>query len=115
MNVTIVPEEQLEFDKVIVFNSAHITEKDDKYLQDIVTETITDSELIVDSHDYGYRVYVAVDYSDDDFDFIVNSARKAGMSDELSILLHMARTYKANWMKIDCDGSTYEQLPTFEW
>jgi hypothetical protein len=115
MNVTILPEEELEFDKVLVFNTAHITNKDNNYLDHIATETIADSELIVDKFIYGFRVYVAVDYSDDDFDAIVNSARKAGMSDEFSILLHMARTYKANWIKLDCDGSTYSKLPTFEW
>ena len=115
MNVTAIPEDQIEFDKVIVFNTAHITESDNKLLNDMAQGLYPEAELIVDGHDYGFRIYVPLDYTDDDFNAVVNTARKEGMSDEFSILLHIARTYKANWMKLDCDGSTYKQIPTFEW
>jgi len=110
MNIPTIPEDQIEFDKVIVFNTAHITENDDKLLTANASQ-----ELCIDQFDYGYRIFVPVDYTAEDFIAVVNVARAEGFSEHLCTLLQLAQKHKANWVKLDCDGAIYEQLTTFEW
>jgi len=115
MNIPTIPADQLETDIVAVFSTAHITESDNNILDDVSNGIHDESELMVDGHEYGFRVYIHVDYTDKDFNAIVNNVRKEGLSEHFCNLLHISRAHKANWMKLDCDGSTYTQLPTFEW
>ena len=115
MNIPTIPADQLETDIVAVFNTAHMTESDNDRLTDIAQGMYADSELMVDGHDYGFRVYIHVDYTDEDFNAIVNNVRKEGLSEAFCNLLHISRAHKANWMKLDCDGSFYKQLPEFNW
>lgn len=115
MSIPKILEHQLETEKVVVFNSSHIRTEDNELLTRITQGIQDESELMVDGHDYGFRVYVPVDYTDEDFQAVVNSALKEGLSEEFCNLLHISRAHKANWMKVDCDGLFYNQLPKFSW
>ena len=115
MQLPIISEKELEFDKVVVFNTGHIRTEDNELLTRITQGIQDESELMVDGHDYGFRVYVPVDYTDEDFQAVVNSARKEGLSDSFCTIFQIARATNSNWLKLDCDGSIYKQLPTFDW
>jgi len=109
MNIPTFTADELEFDKVVVFNTAHITEDDDKLLTRNKSE-----ELIIDSFDYGFRVFIP-QYDEDDFNAVVENARKEGFSEDFCTLFHIARQHEANWMKLDCDGKIYDKLPEHNW
>jgi len=105
----------LEIEKVVVFNTVHITENDASILEDVGNGIHNESELMVDNHIYGFRVYVDLDADKNNFNAIVNHIRKEGMSEEFCTLLRISREHKANWMKLDGDGQFYNQLPEFKW
>ena len=109
MNIPTFTADELEFDKVVVFNTAHITDNDDKLL----SNSNSSLELIIDQFEYGFRIFVP-QYDKDDFDAVIKIVREEGFSEHLCPLLYIALAHEANWIKLDCDGTIYDKLPILE-
>lgn len=110
MNIPTFTADELEFDKVVVFNTAHITDTDDKLLSD----SNSSLELSIDQFEYGFRIFVP-QYNKDNFDAVIKNVLEEGFSEHLCTLLYIAEAHEANWIKLDCDGTQYAKLPIFDW
>lgn len=84
--------------KLLDISLEHITtETNDK-----LVELDRDGAIYVVPHYYGFFVYVA-DY--------VEPETPA----DLKAVLEFARDKGCGWIKFDCDGEKYEQLPVYHW
>ena len=97
-----------EIEQVLVFSTTHITKEDDYKLS-----TLTDSELMIDKHEYGYRVYIS--NVPHELESIIYAIREEGMSEAFINLYKLAHSMGVQWIKFDCDGTIYKELPTFSW
>ncbi len=102
--------EELEIKTSIIFSSAHITQSDNDKLTD-------DDNPLIEKFGYGYRIYVPTTdcISVDEYKKEIKELLKEGYSREFCRLLLIARSHNANSITIDCDGTEYEKLPTFNW
>lgn len=95
-----------EIERVFVCSTAHIT--------------LTDSTILADEgcpqacwpYEYGYYVWVggAGDLADNEPYLL-----EAGFSPEFLRLLHLTREHNCTWLRLDCDGSVYDDLTVFDW
>lgn len=92
-----------EINKVIVFNTTHVSQQDYELLSTLPS---------CHSYDEGVFIHVPTDI---DYSVRVNDVNERGFSPEFLQLMEEA--YKADccWLQLDCDGPDYDHLPTFEW
>lgn len=97
-----------EIEKSFVCSTCHITAEDNKRLEKEKEDEL--SSILMYKYEYGYRLYVG-DLPDE----YIAEYRAAGLSDELCNLLRIAYQLDCKWLVLDCDGSDYEELPSFDW
>ena len=88
-------------------STGHITQQDDIQLKADVAGCGADA-LIVYDYAEGYFVYIP---DKDDIPGLVN----AGYSQELINILLRGRELGCKYVQFDCDGTTYADLPYFDW
>lgn len=88
----------LEFNKVIVFSTGHITAEDNQRLADMVDAKTPG----VYDHGHEYLIWVA-------------HVETEQMSDAYKGLAEFAIMYNCEWLRLDRDGPVYANLPRFEW
>lgn len=95
-----------EIESSFVVSTAHITPRDSKLLQDDAYP------YVCDLYGYGHLAYVG-----DTRDFANNRPALAahGMSPEFLHLMKLCTKWDCAWLRLDCDGPTYPELPTFDW
>jgi len=86
----------------------HITGKDDELLQES-KDPSTNPELIVYAYPEGYFVFVPDDIKDHK-----DKLKEEGYSKELIHLLILAHQHDCIFLRLDADGVSYEDLPTFD-
>lgn len=91
--------QNLEFNKVIVFSTGHITPEDNARLKSMVDDN---SQFVFD-HEYGYMIWAEPP----------NEIDK--MSTEFKHLNELAIVHGCQWVRLDRDGPVYAELPAFEW
>jgi hypothetical protein len=90
-------------------STAHITKKDSELLnQKIIQDT-----LVIYPYGYGHFIYVpaASDLESGEASLI----KSQGFSDPFINLLKLAAQSGCKYLQLDCDGTTYNDLPTFTW
>ena len=92
-----------EYDKTLVASTGHITCHDKEVLEDGL------KELILLSWEYGWIIYLDEDWIDEN---LIESNR---LSMDFVNLMALALKEGCQWLRLDCDGPTYENLPTHEW
>jgi hypothetical protein len=95
--------------KYLDISTKHISKKDSHLLD----RTVGSNPLIVIKYDEGY--FVHVDSETKYFHQTLTEARKFGYSKDLITILRWARSKKCWFVRLDADGTTYSDLPTFEW
>jgi hypothetical protein len=89
-----------EIDKVLVASTAHITKECSEFLSKGIV-----GNIVID-WDYGWFIWVDTEdmYSDAMIAFpaLIN-------------LMETATAKGCSWLRLDCDGPIYENLPTYEW
>lgn len=101
-----------EIERNLVVSTGHITKEDDKLLRNAV-EDPSQCLLTLYGHEYGYYIHVG-----DDEQIVkgtVNQSLKEGYSEDFTNLLLCAFKLKAHFLKLDSDGTIYEDLPIHEW
>jgi len=91
--------------KYLDISTAHMTKKDDA----ILTKGVKD--LILDSYEYGYRIYISKDTKEDFKDFI-DCLKKNEFSKSFIKVFKWARKKDMDWVQFDADGYTYPNLDT---
>ena len=91
---------ELEINKELVLSTSHVPEHTATYLNF--------------HEDTGFTVYQC------EFTFRMHVSRGSGVHDcdehpELQVLAKLAQEQGCKWLVLDCDGNTYDELPTFEW
>lgn len=90
-------------------STAHITRQDDKLLRAACKGKDT-NPVSAYKYQYGYFVHVP------DKDEGLNKACiKEEYSKEFTLLLIQARELGCKYIQFDCDGTIYEDTPTFNW
>ena len=88
----------MNIQNIIDISTAHIPEHTAKAL---TYKSIT--ELVYESwSDYGWVIWVGADYADEEHK-------------ELNDIIKYCQRHGIDYLKLDCDGDTVEEFPTFEW
>ena len=93
-----------EIEKALVVSTAHLS-KDE--VDDLTLSEYTMNPYPVAAYDYGCYVYLGDPAEDED--------KLKSMSLEFARLVEIAREQGCSHIKLDRDGPTYEDLPTFDW
>lgn len=93
-------------------STGHITKKDDE----LIKKSRKDPEhpLIVYFYKEGYFIFC---YYEDHTDMKekIEELEKYGFSKEFIHIFSVSRNLFCKYLQLDCDGTTYEELPTFNW
>ena len=103
---------EYEIYKTLVASTAHITELDNAELE-VDTDTNTLPDLIVYRYgEYGYTIWIPTEGS-----FTAQSWHNilTRYSVQLRQLLDIAKQKGCKYLRVDCDGPIYDNLPTFQW
>ena len=102
-----MPIDKLEFAKMLVCSTAHMSLADSCCLSDC-------PHLSVVEYPEGFYITLdKEDLSDDDF---VQDLVEYGLSEDLvSILRAAVRELSCSYIKFDCSGPTYKRYKTHEW
>ena len=98
-----------EIEKTLVSSTCHITLKDNENLE-VESESNTAPILLVYKYEQGFMIYINPNeevYNDQDV--------KDNYSTQLRDLLLIAKQNGCVYLKLDCDGTVYEHLETFDW
>ena len=90
--------------KVLDISTAHITKRDSFFISKAT------SELIQYEYKEGFFIYVLEDKEETQ-----EALLKAGYSQAFVDIINRARELGCKYVQLDCDGITYDDLPTFEW
>lgn len=94
-----------EIQKIVVFSTTHITEGDNNRLEYEATFKNESSSLIVDKFEYGYYIHIPSEFSE-----LIHIHSEA-----LQNLLMIAKDIGCQYLKLDRDGQTYENIETYDW
>lgn len=93
---------------VLDISTAHITaETADALGQDMKPGRLWNTVNYLHWHEYGWIIYIG---DDDDIAYLSES----GFSD-LAACMRLAKEAGCQYLKLDCDGTTVEELPTYVW
>jgi hypothetical protein len=107
--------EKPEIDKVLVVSTAHIRAQDDALLHNASTDVLSTS-LVVHNLDPGYLVYgIDLNYQEEGNKTMEAELREEGFSEELLHLLQAAYTNGCDYLRLDPDGTVYDDIRRFEW
>lgn len=93
--------------KIVDMNMGHISQDDDKLL----TQCIDDSNppIVVYKYEEGYFIHMAW-YPD-----LPKALQMNGFSEEFINIYTKTAALKADFLRLDCDGVGYDDLPVFDW
>lgn len=90
--------------KVLELSTVHITKHDSELLkQDDLPFTCYDLE-------YGWMLFCDTRMADRAYDIT-----RYGFSAAFLRLIHLAWDNECTWIRLDCDGFVYDDLPKFKW
>lgn len=97
----------------LVVSTCHITEKDNNLLQAAADGCAGTHlcPLAVYDLPYGFIIFAP----EESPEFWTDSCLTYGFSDALVRLLSITRDAGCKYLLLDCDGSFYDELPTFDW
>ena len=95
------------FMKMMDASTAHITESDSHLLGLASEPNNTCPVSLWEKKPYGWFVYVG--------DVDADALRAARFSDMFIELMQCASKYGADWINLDCDGTTIAELKTVKW
>lgn len=93
-------------DKILDMSTGHITKKDD----DLLGNKDFENPLSLYRFDYGYFVFCMGAESG-----WAGVLLNYGYSQALVDILALGKSLDCKFVKLDCDGMEYKELPTFEW
>lgn len=93
----------LDIQKYFVVSTAHITKEEN---DDLINAPHTDSPLCVHSNEYHHVIAIPQEDLDDFEDSV---------SGNILNLLKIAKKNGCDYLKLDCDGFVYDDLPKFDW
>jgi hypothetical protein len=86
----------LEIDRMLTCCSSHVTQEDSEILE------IPNGELVSHPYEYGWLVWTGNGF-------------RPELSEAANKLLDFARKHGCEWLRIDGDGPTIDNLETFSW
>lgn len=98
-----------EINTEIVFSSGHITERDNETLE-AIAQPFPSSTLLIYPYDGGYRIHLEEEKISQ-----LKAANIDCLSDSFWKLAEIGVSENCQWLRIDCDGQTFEHLETFNW
>ncbi len=89
-------------------STTHITKKDDERIK----ASVDSNEIDIIAYPYaeGYFIFVSEDEEGQE-----RTMRAVGYSNAFINLVTRARKNGCKYLQLDCDGTIYEQFPTFDW
>jgi hypothetical protein len=109
MNKTKEKKMEYEIERNLVVSTGHISQEDDVLLTDEAETNLT-PDLVVYKYEYGYLIYIS-----DPLDELIEGRIKKNYTEAFVNLLKLAKEQKCSYLKLDCDGQIYDNLPTFDW
>ncbi len=106
----------LEIEKSLVVSTAHVLQSDMELLEQENSYPYT-----VHNTEYGAMVYIVKDMIipvEQSVEFIMEDSvdeQIVAFSRDFRRLLKLAQDNDCTWLRLDCDGSEIEQLPSHEW
>lgn len=103
-----------DFDLVVTLSTAHMTEEDDKYIQQ--DYEVSDFPLTVEYKDQGWFIYVG--WGDGDLEDILETLNNSGdFSEGFVSAIEFGCRIGAKWLVFDADGQKIKSahLPTYDW
>lgn len=94
----------MEISKMITMSTAHISEETSKILSDINDLPLS----IYDKFGFGWFIYLPTDKTED-----AKILKK--LPKDLAMIFMFARHHFIDIVCLDCDGSTIDDLPNYEW
>lgn len=92
-------------------STCHIKQEDDEWLKTHVEDDEPYGPGInVTPHDYGYWIHVPIDEGSLQ-DFINDERIPTSLKDIMRKAFHAG----CIWVKLDCDGYAYHNLPQYDW
>ena len=105
--------------KVFEACTSHITEKDNKLLRKEDLAELSVYNITGGGTHFGYLVYTGLEDNTSINEGIKKSAKdaliRAGFSENLVNLLKIAKKNGCKFLQLDCDGTEYDNLQTFDW
>jgi hypothetical protein len=92
--------------KTMDCSTAHVTNKD-------INELLKRDDCPVCSYPYDCGTFVYVYQMD--LEGTLQMAKEYGFSAEFINIFKMARENDCRYIQLDCDGTLYNDLPTFDW
>lgn len=95
-------------DKVLVLSTAHLKQEEAERLDD------EDSFALLSymRWDYGWQFYVSLDT---ELETLQKNWASLGLSEGFYSALSLAYKLGCEWLRLDTDGDTDEDLPHYEW
>ena len=107
---------EITIEKHFVVSIAHITEQDNDKLYDHCTDNNSYSYLCVYDHESGYVIHVPYDSFDDkEWNEFLQCMQRDKFSNTFMQLFDLAKQHDCCYITLDCDGTEYNFLPTYEW
>ncbi len=125
----------LEFLKVLVLSTSHITQEDTTAIEQITYDNYAPAWTIIPHLEYGW--WIRIPYSPAERDPTTWARDRWGVPPSAQVpanhnfaeweeasrvfsstvfnLLMFAHGHGCQWLRLDSDGSTIEELPTFDW
>lgn len=107
---------KIVIEKHMLVSTSHITKDDDKKLLDHCAHNEKYSYLCADDYEYGFRVHVPFNsLKNKKWTEFLQCMQRDGFSNTFMQLFDLARQHDCCYITLDCDGTEYDSLPTYEW
>ncbi|KYC52801.1 MAG: hypothetical protein AMQ22_00592 [Candidatus Methanofastidiosum methylothiophilum] len=81
---------------------------------DVAILESNDCHIIRDKHPFGYWIYCNCYDEKDRYDFLQDIKRNGFSEHFINLMEDITEDPSIMWVKIDCDGEIYRELPTFD-
>jgi len=98
---------ELEFQKILVLSTAHLTEEDNDFLSN--EEYSENLDCVIDETPYGWMVHISKNK-----DELFSEVHRL-LSENFRKAMELAFINDCDWVRFDCDGNVVEELKSYDW
>lgn len=93
---------ELDIQKMLTLSTAHVKKTTPDYL-----ESLNCPVCAFPKGDYGWFIFIG-SYDEDYYE-------EVNIPEDLKAIIVFAKAQECDWLCIDCDGLTTDQLPQYDW
>lgn len=93
-------------------STCHVTQRD----TELLTNEDPSNPAIADQYEYGFYLHVpCIFQAEESFEDRMTQFADYGYSDPFLDLMRQANAEDFSLIRLDCDGTSYNDLPSFDW